>query len=99
MIELEAGLPPHVITRPCRDGIEAEWWARELIGHGFAPVTLDGVPFQSANAALQDADREAVTIIRRFDRSVGGQRRKLLYLIVVSDAGSTGSGLAALGVL
>ena len=90
MIELEAGLPPHVITRPCRDGIEAEWWARELITRGFAPVTLDGVPFLGADAAERDVDGQAVTIIRWFDPSVRGKRQRPLYLIGFSDAGSTG---------
>lgn len=70
MIELEAGLPPHVITRPCRDGIEAEWWARELIARGFAPVILDGVLFLGADAAERDVEGQAVPIIRRFDPSV-----------------------------
>lgn len=90
MIELEAGLPPHVITRPCRDGIEAEWWARELIARGFAPVILDGVLFLGADAAERDVDGQVVTIIRRFDPSVRGKRQRPLYLIGFSDAGSTG---------
>jgi hypothetical protein len=45
MLALEAGTKPHIITRPCRNQAEAEWWAGELIKRGFEPVTIDGVRF------------------------------------------------------
>ena len=47
MLDLEAGRHPHIITRPCHDRAEAERWAEELIRRGFAPVTIDGVVYQS----------------------------------------------------
>jgi hypothetical protein len=46
MLALQAGIHPHIITRPCRDRDEAERWALALIQRGFAPVTIDGVDFK-----------------------------------------------------
>jgi uroporphyrinogen-III synthase len=46
MLALEAGTKPHIITRPCRNQADAEWWAHELIKRGFVPVLIDGVRFE-----------------------------------------------------
>ncbi len=55
MLALEAGTKPHIITRPCRDQADAEWWAHELIERGFVPVLINGVRFEPASAVAQAA--------------------------------------------
>ena len=58
MLHLYAGHHPHVITRPCRDRVEAEHWAQTLIERGFGPVFIDGRCYESGGIAVPCADRE-----------------------------------------